>query len=87
MDVLSYSNCGKMTDNSKSNQLFYLTTQIFLFDKENYQQKILEEVSKIFSFDACAYLNVVDYENLFLSHFLPFESDVPNRIFFNFYKL
>ncbi len=73
-----------MTDNSKSNQLFYLTTQIFLFDKENYQQKILEEVSKIFSFDACAYLNVVDYENLFLSHFLPFESDVTEPDFFQF---
>ena len=73
-----------MTENSKSNQLFHLTTQIILFDGETFQQKILEEVSAIFDFKACAYLNVVDYERLFLSHFTPFESAINEDEFFKF---
>ena len=47
---------------SKSSQLFQLTTQIICFGEDNYQQKILEEVSAIFDFNACAILNVIDYE-------------------------
>ena len=73
-----------MSDAIISNQLFHLTTQIILFDEDNYQQKILEEVSAIFDFEACAYLNVVDYERLYLSHFTPLKSNVKEAEWFQF---
>jgi CheY-like chemotaxis protein len=73
-----------MSDQTVSNQLFHLTTQIILFDGDNFQQKILEEVSSIFDFKACATLNVVDYERMYLSHFTPFESGIHEDDFFQF---
>ena len=73
-----------MTDYSKTNQLFHLTTQIVLYDKDTFQQKILEEVAKIYDFEAFAYLNVVDYDTLFVSHFSALESNVSEESFSEF---
>lgn len=69
---------------SKSSQLFQLTTQIICFGEDNYQQKILEEVSAIFDFNACAILNVIDYENLSLSHAQLLSSGITDVELFKF---
>ena len=56
-----------MTNETITQQLFKLTTQIKLFDKDNFQRRILDEIVTIFGFEAALYVNVLDYDSLFLS--------------------
>ena len=56
-----------MTNETITQQLFKLTTQIKLFDKDNFQRRILDEIVTIFGFEAALYINVLDYDSLFLS--------------------
>ena len=58
-----------MTNETITQQLFKLTTQIQLFDKENYQQRMLDEVARIYHFEAAMMLNVRDDHQIELTFF------------------
>ncbi|MEK9727545.1 MAG: hypothetical protein VW397_05515, partial [Candidatus Margulisiibacteriota bacterium] len=59
-----------MSNLTISDRLFQFTTQIALFDRDTFQRKILDEVMATFNFSAAVYINVVDYDTVFLSDFV-----------------
>lgn len=58
-----------MDQQTISDKLFYLTTKIITFDEDNFRRNILSEISSIFDFEVSTYLNVIDYEKVFLTEF------------------
>ena len=66
-----------MDQQTISDKLFYLTTKIITFDEENFRRNILSEISAIFGFEVCTYLNVIDYEKVFLTEF---KSKIPEIV-------
>ena len=59
-----------MSNQAKVEQLFQFTTKIRQYDRDTFQRVILEEVIKIYDFNAAVYVNIVDYDTLFLSDFI-----------------
>ena len=59
-----------MSNQAKVEQLFQFTTKIRRYDRDTFQRVILEEVIKIYDFNAAVYVNIVDYDTLFLSDFI-----------------
>ena len=66
-----------MDQQTISDKLFHLTTKIITFDEDNFQQNIFRIEVEFFGVEAFTYLNVIDYERIFLSEF---HSTIPEII-------
>tara|TARA_A100001015_G_scaffold303625_1_gene393545 strand:+ start:958 stop:1299 length:342 start_codon:yes stop_codon:yes gene_type:complete len=73
-----------MSKLSISDRLFQFTTKIALFDRDTFQRKILQEVIDVFDFKAAVYINVVDYDTLFLSDFIKHDDSITEPAVFDY---